>query len=108
MITFDLSGAAEFLHMSKSALRQKAKAGEIPGAKPGKKWVFLPDDLVTYLRAQAAAIATNAKKRTDDLPCLSINAKTHGGYGLPHRMEPEYASLLGLQTRSRRRSTTTK
>lgn len=38
--TLDLNEAANFLRMSPSALREKAKAGRILGAKPGKKWVF--------------------------------------------------------------------
>ncbi|WP_446810575.1 helix-turn-helix domain-containing protein [Methylomonas sp. 2BW1-5-20] len=43
--------AAEFLHMSPAVLRQKAKAGLVKGAKPGKCWVFLQDDLADYLRS---------------------------------------------------------
>ena len=39
--TLDLNEAAEFLRMSPAVLRQKARAGIIKGAKPGKRWVFL-------------------------------------------------------------------
>jgi len=108
MKTYDLQRAAKFLHMSKSALRQKAKSGSIPGSKPAKKWVFVQDDLVIYLRSQAARIAETAKSRRGDLSCLSTNVRTFGGSVLPHQLDSEYANLLGLQTRSRRRSITTK
>ena len=43
--TLDLREAAAFLRMVPAALRIKSKAGLIPGAKPGKKWVFLESDL---------------------------------------------------------------
>ncbi len=36
--TLDLNEAAEFLHMSPAVVRQKAEAGIILGAKPGKCW----------------------------------------------------------------------
>lgn len=48
--TLDLEQAAEFLQMSPAALREKARAGIVPGAKPGKRWVFIEQDLVAHLR----------------------------------------------------------
>ncbi len=107
MKTYDLVGAAKLLHMSQSALRQKANAGEIPGSKPGKKWVFLRSDLIRYLRSRAAAIAARPAPLTDSSTCLSTNAKTHGGFGLRGQVESEYANLLGLRIGKRRRNTTT-
>jgi hypothetical protein len=49
--TLDLNEAAEFLRMSPAVLRQKARAGIIKGAKPGKRWVFLECDLADYMRS---------------------------------------------------------
>jgi len=49
--TLSLKQAAVFLQMSPSTLRNKVKSGLIPAAKPGKKWVFLEDDLVTFIRS---------------------------------------------------------
>ncbi len=43
--------------MNPEALRQKAKAGVIPGAKPGKCWVFLEEDLAEYIRTAYGAMA---------------------------------------------------
>lgn len=45
MNTLDLSDAAALLHMSEDALMRKARAGIIPGCKPGRQWVFLEVDL---------------------------------------------------------------
>lgn len=52
MKTFNLNEAAAFLHLHPHTLEAKARAGEIPGAKPGKCWVFIDDDLADWLRAQ--------------------------------------------------------
>ncbi len=49
--TINIKEAAEFLGFrSTERLRQKVKKGLIPGAKPGREWVFLKEDLVKYLR----------------------------------------------------------
>ncbi len=57
MKTLDLQEAAAFLRMNPETLRQKTKAGIIPGAKPGKCWVFLEDDLAEYIRTADGAMA---------------------------------------------------
>lgn len=40
MKTLSLLEAATFLRMHPEELRRRAKLGHIPGAKPGKSWVF--------------------------------------------------------------------
>ena len=52
MNTLDLKGAAAFLHIHEHTLERLARNGIIPGAKPGKRWVFLDVDLADWLRAQ--------------------------------------------------------
>lgn len=52
MKTLNLKEAAAFLHLHPHTLEAKARAGEVPGAKPGKCWVFLDFDLVDWLRSQ--------------------------------------------------------
>jgi len=49
--TIGLSEAAEILHMHRETVREQAAAGIIPGAKPGREWVFLEEDLIQYLRS---------------------------------------------------------
>lgn len=51
--TLGLSEAAALLHMSEDALMRKARRGEIPGAKFGRKWVFVRVDLIELIREQA-------------------------------------------------------
>ncbi len=46
MRTLDLQEAADFLRLTPSELARKAREGVIPGARPGRRWVFLEDDLV--------------------------------------------------------------
>jgi excisionase family DNA binding protein len=48
--TLDLKQAADYLKMHWQTLREKAKSGEVPGAKIGKQWVFIKEDLVTHIR----------------------------------------------------------
>ena len=52
MKTLDLHEAAALLKLHPDTLQRRAKAGEIPGAKPGKAWVFLDEDLIAWLRGQ--------------------------------------------------------
>ena len=54
--TMELLDAAKYLHMSPAVLRQKAKRGLIPGAKPGKRWVFLSSALADYLQIGRAHV----------------------------------------------------
>lgn len=55
MKTLDINQAAEFLHMHPITVGRMAKAGRLPGAKPGKCWVFLDVDLAEWLRTQYQA-----------------------------------------------------
>lgn len=50
--TFDLEQAACFLNVSPSTAQEMAASGELPGAKIGRAWVFLEEDLVDWLREQ--------------------------------------------------------
>lgn len=98
--TLDLKEAAGFLHMSPAVLRQKAKLGLIKGAKPGKCWVFLADDLANYLRSLylEPGQAPRSVQPKETLRCHSINAAIPGGRGSPHPRAIAYANRLGLKT----------
>lgn len=73
LITWGLEEAAAFLHMAPSTLRKRAAAGEVPGYKPGRHWVFLPDEILAYLQASrpahrptsTALLRTDARWRTE-------------------------------------------
>ena len=108
MRTLDLNEAAAFLRMSPAVLRQKAKAGLIQGAKPGKRWVFLEADLADYLRSLYAGSWQAPRSGCDkEASCHSTNAVVPGGSVLPPPTASRYADLLGLPSARKRRSTTT-
>ena len=52
MRTLDIDECAEFLKINRVTAMTMAARGELPGAKIGRAWVFLEDDLVEYLRLQ--------------------------------------------------------
>ena len=108
MRTLNLDHAAAFLHISPAVLRQKAKRGEVKGAKPGKRWVFLEDDLVEYLRSlYAGAGQAPSSGCKEDTLWHSTNAAKPGGSASRTPAGSEYAALLGLKTGKRPRSITT-
>lgn len=109
MLTFGLQEAAAFLQMSPAALREKAKSGRVPAAKPGKCWVFLEDDLVAYVRSLYAGSgqAPQCDVSEEKSLCHYSNAVKPGGYALRRPMDGEYAALLGLPKSSSRRSSKT-
>jgi hypothetical protein len=104
--TLSLIEAASLLHMSPSSLRDKAKRGIVPGCKPGKRWVFVLDDLLDFLRSQQTQIKLAAQRAVRVSPCHSIGERKFGGSVLPHRTEREYANRLGLPTDARRKNST--
>ena len=80
MRTLGLQEAAEFLRCHPEELRRRAKAGQIPGAKVGRAWVFLEDDLADYLRSLYSqprqALQVTLRK---ELECHFANAAVSGG-----------------------------
>lgn len=102
MKTLDLQEAAAFLKMTAEGLRVKVKRGEIPGAKPGKRWCFREDDLAEYLRSH---YSTPAKEPQGVLETIRRNTTWHsakevksGGSGSV-MLEIEYSKALGLVTK---------
>jgi len=95
--------AAEMLDIHPMTLKKKARSGEIPAGKSGRKWVFLDVDLVEYIRAQYKA--ANAPEIE---PCHSTSAKIRSTTGYrSSKTEEQYAAALGLQTARKRKNTTT-
>jgi excisionase family DNA binding protein len=108
--TLDLRQAAVFLRLHPQTVRKLAVAGEIPAAKPGKRWVFVEQDLAEWLRSRYRSpgqvsqgdMQENALCRsTDDL------IPTSGGAGSRRRTVKRYADLLGLKTSAKPKSTKT-
>jgi hypothetical protein len=109
METFDLEQAAQFLNLHPEELRRRAKAGLVPAAKVGKRWLFLLDDLVVYVRSFYAdrRQALQVMLGKEDSPCHLKNAATSGGSTSSRQAVSEYADLLELRTKPSRRSITT-
>ena len=107
MDTLTLQEAAALLKIHPVTLLGKARAGEIPGAKIGKCWVFVEVDLIEYIRSQYPRRALQGEHAEVSL-CHSKNAKTHriGGLISP-MMDAEYSTVLGLPTARKLRNTTT-
>lgn len=77
MKTYDLKGAAEFLHVSPDSMRDMADSGRVPAAKVGPttgyRWVFTDEGLEEYLRNE---IRVQTAKRRSTFPMPPIN-QTH-------------------------------
>jgi hypothetical protein len=106
MRTLGLSEAAEFLKMHPEEVRRRARAGFLPGAKAGKRWVFIEDDLAGYLRSFYAPSRQALVGDRSNL-CLSTNAEACGGYASPHRAASLLDALLKQKAGMPRSNSTT-
>ena len=108
MNTLDLQQAAAFLHMHPEEVRRRAKLGLLPGAKPGKAWIFIDDDLAEYVRShyaiQRQALQVTPRK---DESCHSTNAVVRGGSISPQHRESALDALLKQKARPKRKNCTT-
>jgi len=64
MNTLDLQAAAAFLRIHPVTLQEKARTGEIPGAKIGKRWVFVDVDLVEHIRSHIRGVYCRVNARS--------------------------------------------
>lgn len=94
--TLDLQAASAFLLLHWQTLRAKAKAGEIPAAKLGRRWVFLKADLVSYLRSQYSYGRPRSQVQHigESLCCTNDPIRVSGGAVSQHQTELEYKNLL--------------
>lgn len=101
MRSFNLEQAAAFLHLSPAALGYKARTGLIRAAKPGKRWVFLEDDLVAYVRSLYYRPGQAPPSGCDEEVslCHYTNAVTPGGLASRRPVDGAYVALLGLTTK---------
>jgi excisionase family DNA binding protein len=107
--TLTLREAARLLNMHPVTVQERARAGELPGAKPGKAWVFIEEDLVSYLRslypAKRQALQGDGKEN-DACHSTGVRARRIGGSDSA-TTESEYSKVLGLPTGRKLRSITT-
>jgi hypothetical protein len=94
--------------MHPEEVRRRAKRGLLPGAKPGKAWIFLEDDLVAYVRARYACSrqALQVTERKEQASCHSTNAAVRGGLISPHQKESALDALLKQAVKPKRKNST--
>ncbi len=102
METLDLEQAANFLKVNPEVLRRKAKDGEIPGSKVGRKWVFVKEHLADFISGRYPITerklqVVDGLTTQEEKKCLYQKEAKFGGSGLPHQMDEEYKNLLGLK-----------
>jgi hypothetical protein len=105
--TLTLEEAASFLHMHPEEVRARAKRGLLPGAKTGRRWVFLEIDLVEFLRSLYPVRRQALQVTSQEAVCHLESAVRSGGSTSPPPMVSEYDDLLRPATRPRRKSCTT-
>ncbi|WP_426994491.1 helix-turn-helix domain-containing protein [Methylomonas sp. CM2] len=110
MKTLDLHTAADLLHMHPSTVLAKARAGDIPAAKPGKAWVFIDDDLIAYLRGLYTAPRQDASELKKEAVWSSSLKKPDQTTGITNSALTErlYIEALAPKTNGRRKKSPTK
>ncbi|MPS48577.1 MAG: DNA-binding protein [Methylobacillus sp.] len=81
LATVKVAEAAKFLGISPKNLRLKAKQGLIPGAKPGRDWVFIEDDLISYMRGLYSNGSTSKREVVILCPSSQKNSSNAGKSG---------------------------
>ena len=109
MNTLTLDEAAGFLKMHPEEVRCRAKRGLIPASKPGRRWVFIDDDLAEFLRGkyptQRQALRVTSEKGSASW--VSANEAQSSGSTSRHRQASEYDDLLKPKTSFKPKSFTT-
>lgn len=82
-LTFDIIECADFLKVEKQYALVLAAEGKLPGAKVGRAWVFLVDDLVEYLRQQVRQQQLERSARADVQKELADDLTSPGTSPLP-------------------------
>ncbi|HMV11774.1 MAG TPA: helix-turn-helix domain-containing protein [Nitrosomonas sp.] len=108
MKTLNLTEAAQFLKLHPEEVRRRAKAGIIPGAKLGKRWAFIEDDLADHIRSlyactrQALQVGHEEKKL-----CHSLNVVKRGGFDSLHQAASALDALLQQKIKPKPKNSTT-
>jgi len=97
MNTLTLTEAAELLKIHPQTLRNKVIDGEICGAKIGRAWVFLEEDLVSTIRTRYVDTGWSSKNHGDTTCYTDDKIAKYGGVDLVRRKENKYEELLKLQ-----------
>lgn len=94
--TFDVEMTAKFLFSSEATILQLADAGELPGAKIGKSWVFDSKLVHDYLLSQIN-LQTMARKFKFESKCNLNSSRTKTALGdIKQKQNRKYPNLPDL------------
>lgn len=77
METLDVRQAAALLHMHPKRVQGLARAGRLPAARIGRRWLFRREDLERLLDSRSASAATPSGPATARPPGLVLSARNH-------------------------------
>ena len=103
MKTLGLKEGATLLFLAPESLRQMDASGKVPGARVGKRWVFLEEDLEEFIRSR---YRKNRQAPQTEAICSTKKARRSGSSS-PPRTESELDARLKQLTGDSVRNTTT-
>jgi excisionase family DNA binding protein len=101
MNTLTLNQAAEFLKIHPQTLRARALSGELPGAKIGKSWVFIEEDLAAVIRSRYSDLGWASHSKGEQQCYTDDQTAKFGVVDLHHQTASKYEELLKLPTKRR-------
>lgn len=97
--TLDIEEAAHFLGAHKETIRRLAASGELPAVKIGRRWKFIEEDLVMYMRSKYARNIISQGADVRSKTRWRFTNETTGGGFRSHTTDKEFNEALGLQAR---------
>lgn len=95
--TLNIEQASLFLGAHKETVRRMAARGELPGAKVGRKWTFIEQDLVEYLRNKYSSSDASQGVHDRSNKQWHSQRKTVTGGLISPTVESEYVKVLKLR-----------
>ena len=77
--TLHIAEAAALLHADAETVMQFARRGELPGARIGRSWVFLREDVIAFLKAKIATETEARRRRSETVPALAVAIAVSAG-----------------------------
>ncbi|RZI40145.1 DNA-binding protein [Herbaspirillum sp. HC18] len=74
--TLDVAEAAALLHAEPETIMQLARKGALPGARIGKSWVFLREDVIAFLKEQISRDTEERRRRHTEASASAIIVAT--------------------------------
>lgn len=78
--TMDVAEAAAMLRAEVATVLQYARRGDLPGTRIGKSWVFLREDVMSFLREQIAKDTEERRQHAGKniVAALAVRGKRQG------------------------------